>query len=359
MKHHFPVRCKSLTSGMLYVLAIAAYACVFPALAHGQARAPGPRPVTTDGPLVCDEPVFDFGERDSTAAFKHTFSLKNAGDAAITIDRVITTCGCTAATLDKKTLAPGESVPLEIDVRLAGFRGNFQRHTYVVYGGDEPQQTRLTIRGTIVQRIRLTPERLNLALASADSPTTASAVIESLEESAKFRITKLDSQSKYLDVRVDTSEDGMKHTLHIATVPPIPKGAYPTVIQLSTDNPDYPSVNIPVSLRVVGRVQVVPEEVVLYDRGTGGRAESMRFLNIMPGSVQEFTIKGVEVPLPSIETEIIARPGSRYLVKLMNMPVDPELEGKEVVLLTDIPDMERFSVPIRIKEYPTPPAASR
>ncbi len=357
MKHHFSKRCKSLPSGVLWVLAIGVGACIFAAPVHGQAEAPGPRPVSSDGPLVCEEPVFDFGERDSTAAFKHTFNLTNTGDSAITIDRVITTCGCTAANLDEKTLPPGASVPLEVDVKLAGFRGNFQRHTYVVYGGDEPQQTRLTIRGTIVQRIRITPERLNLALASADSPTTASAVIESLEDSAKFRITKLGSQSKYLNVKADTSTDGMKHTLHVTTVPPIPKGAYPTVIQLSTDNPDYPRVDIPVSLRVVDRVQVVPEEVVLYDRGTGAPAESMRFLNIMPGSVQEFTIKGVEVPLPSIETEIIARPGSRFLVKLMNMPVDPELEGKEVVLLTDIPDMERFPVPIRIKEYPTPPAS--
>jgi len=65
-------------------------------------------------------------------------------------------------------------------------------------------------------------------------------------------------------------------------------------------------------------------------------------------------VKGVETPVQSIQAEIIPRPGNRLLVKLSNVPVDRALEGKEVVILTDIPGMERIAIPIHVRDYPKP-----
>jgi hypothetical protein len=70
--------------------------------------------------------------------------------------------------------------------------------------------------------------------------------------------------------------------------------------------------------------------------------------------VSQFTVTGVETPGESIVSEVIPRPENRYLIKLQNLPVDPAFEGKDIVILTDIPGRERVPVPLRIKKYPAP-----
>jgi len=56
------------------------------------------------------------GVRPSDAAVEAGFAFRNAGDAPVTITGVRTSCGCTAAALEQKTYAPGESG--RIDVRF-------------------------------------------------------------------------------------------------------------------------------------------------------------------------------------------------------------------------------------------------
>ena len=307
------------------------------------------------GTLVCDQPVYDFGERDNLAKVKHTFQLRNSGNTPITIDRVMTTCGCTAAKLDAKTLAPAETYPLEEAVTLKRRKGTFQKHFYVLSSTCGSQtKTRLTMQGKAIERVRVAPSTLNLGYSGMDAPAEGTVTIQSLAESAKFKITDVRSDSQYVEVSLETSEDGMKHTLLARTKPPLPKGPHPVTIHVTTDNQEYPQFDIPVALRVVDKVEVVPQEVVVYDKGTGQQEPAAIFLNVMPGSVREFAVKGVETPVQSIQAEIIPRPGNRLLVKLSNVPVDRAIEGKEVVILTDIPGMERIAIPIHVRDYPKP-----
>lgn len=354
MKHHFAAGCKSL---MLCTL------CAFLSVAakDGQdtsAQVPTQRPQSGEGqasgPLVCDAPEYDFGEQDQTVKLKHSFHVRNAADGPVTIDRVLTTCGCTAATLDKKTLAPGETVPLDVEISLAGNRGQFQKHIYVLSGGGTQTKTRLTIKGTVVERVRVTPRTVNLGYSAADTPTESTATLEAADASAKFTVRDIGTDSAYLELNLETSADGMTHTLHVRTKPPLPLGSHPATVRVFTDREEFPRLDIPVALRVVDKLEMVPKEVILYDRGTSAEDSAIRFLNVMPGSAREFTVTGVEVPVEGITAEIIPRPESRYLVKLHNVPVDKSLDGKEIVLLTDIPGRERVAVPIRVKPYPHP-----
>ena len=378
MKQHFRTGCKSLHFVVLCAFLSMAALAGISAFAQGDAQEAANNPAQASGPLVCDEPEFDFGERDNLSKVKHTFSLRNAGDSPLTINRIISTCGCTVAKFGNealpshdaasangqkaptdlnKTLEPGETVPLEVDVSLDNRKGAFQKHIYVLYGDETQTRTKLTIKGTAVERLRITPQTVNLAYSAAETPTETTAIIESLDESARFAVTDIGTTSKHLELEVESAEDGTKHTLHVRTRPPLPIGTHPAKIHLFTDNERYPRIEIPVALRVVDKLEVVPEEVVIYDRGISDAGTAVRFVNVMPGSAREFTITGVETPVDSIVAEVIPRPGNRFLVKLANVPVSQAMEGKEIVLLTDIPGKERVTIPIRVKEYPTPEAS--
>src|SRR5271169_2246402 len=50
------------------------------------------------------DPIYDFGTVMSGPAVSHTFKVRNAGGADLVIDRVQTSCGCTAAEPSRKRL---------------------------------------------------------------------------------------------------------------------------------------------------------------------------------------------------------------------------------------------------------------
>jgi len=76
------------------------------------------------------------GEKVVTAKYRFT----NTGLSPVTIIDVYTSCGCTSATLAKKTYAPGESGEIEVTFKFAGYTEHQQKWIYVTtnVAGTEP-----------------------------------------------------------------------------------------------------------------------------------------------------------------------------------------------------------------------------
>ncbi|MEJ2745266.1 MAG: DUF1573 domain-containing protein, partial [bacterium] len=70
-----------------------------------------PKPATApDGKqpkIVFDEKVYDFGKVMGVDKIEHVFKFRNEGKAELNINKVNTTCGCTAALLSAKTIPAG------------------------------------------------------------------------------------------------------------------------------------------------------------------------------------------------------------------------------------------------------------
>ena len=62
--------------------------------------------------LVCDEPVYDFGQVDQSAVVTHVFTIRNEGDLSFLLKYVRTSCGCTKGKMNKRVIGPGETAEL-------------------------------------------------------------------------------------------------------------------------------------------------------------------------------------------------------------------------------------------------------
>ena len=101
-------------------------------LAQGQGR---PR-------LVLDAPDHDFGQIAPDTVVRHRFKVSNAGDADLTISRLVPGCGCTSVLAGKGTLAPGESTELEVAFNTAGESGGVRKSVQVASNDPvQPVQT--------------------------------------------------------------------------------------------------------------------------------------------------------------------------------------------------------------------------
>ncbi|PLX98637.1 MAG: hypothetical protein C0623_11545 [Desulfuromonas sp.] len=107
--------------------------------------------------LHAEQSTYDFGEVFQGDKVVHTFSFANAGDEPLLIDRVKSSCGCTAALLSSKKLAPGETGTIKATFDSSRFRGRVQKVIYLY--GNLPNKTsgRFMLQGEVKPLVGYSP----------------------------------------------------------------------------------------------------------------------------------------------------------------------------------------------------------
>lgn len=95
-------------------------------------------------PRIRVEPeTFDFGKALPAKTLRKEFTLSNFGDAALVIENVSTTCGCTAALASDTKLAPGSSTVLRVTLETRSYSGKLERQ--VLVRSNDPKTPLLTV----------------------------------------------------------------------------------------------------------------------------------------------------------------------------------------------------------------------
>jgi FtsP/CotA-like multicopper oxidase with cupredoxin domain len=95
------------------------------------------------------------------------FPFKNTSDSSVTIVSVHTSCGCTTATLEKHTYAPGESGEIHTVFSFEGRTGN-QEKTIQVTTSDSTAPTTLVLRVAVLEAFTIKPRILVWKKGSAE-----------------------------------------------------------------------------------------------------------------------------------------------------------------------------------------------
>lgn len=96
-------------------------------------------------PRIRVEPeTFDFGKALPAKTLRKEFTLSNFGDAALVIENVSTTCGCTAALASDTKLAPGSSTMLRVTLETRSYSGKLERQ--VLVRSNDPKTPLLTVK---------------------------------------------------------------------------------------------------------------------------------------------------------------------------------------------------------------------
>jgi hypothetical protein len=105
---------------------------------------------------------YDFGEVFEGARVEQVFRFTNTGDASLVIDRVRSSCGCTAALVSSTVIHPGESGEVSTTFDSYRFRGSISK-TVFLYTNDPLQPvTQFILTGTV--RPELVLERNDIDL---------------------------------------------------------------------------------------------------------------------------------------------------------------------------------------------------
>jgi|WetSurMetagenome_2_1015567.scaffolds.fasta_scaffold11962_2 hypothetical protein len=90
---------------------------------------------------------FDFGSIKPNKPVSHTFVIKNTGGVPLIINRVATSCGCTAGDYPKEAILPNKTAEITITYNSSG-TGAFNK-TATVYSNAVNETLVLNIKGVV------------------------------------------------------------------------------------------------------------------------------------------------------------------------------------------------------------------
>lgn len=222
-------------------------------------------PAWAPAQLSFERTTVDLGTVHGGQSVEAVFHARNSGPNAVEIGEVERSCGCIAPRWSATRLAPGESATLTLRIRTLGQPDGPRVWPLAVVARTVNSQVKheLRISADIVNDITLTPPQL--AIYVADSVSQDITIADRRPKPLRV----VDSDVKLAGLRIEPLEAPAGQSrlkLHVAG-DQIPPGRTDHVILVSTDDPAYPRLEIPLTLVRVEKSQVawtpeVPELIL-------------------------------------------------------------------------------------------------
>jgi hypothetical protein len=163
--------------------------------------------------LRWEKPVQSFERAPGDPAVETTYAFKNTGTAPVTIKRVRSSCGCTAADLDKRTYAPGESGEITAKFTLGDRRGLHVVGVTVTTDDKSAPPTELRLQVHIIDPLKVEPALVWWRVGAAPEPKV---VQLTAAESRAVKVKSVTSTNPRITAKLETAAAGQRYRLTIA-----------------------------------------------------------------------------------------------------------------------------------------------
>ncbi|MDR2775009.1 MAG: DUF1573 domain-containing protein [Tannerella sp.] len=102
---------------------------------------------------VIDSTVHDFGNiKEIDGPVTYTFKIKNEGEKALVVTKVVASCGCTSPDWTKEPIAPGQTGEIKVTYDPTNRQGGPFTKTVSVYSNGKTGSLMLTIKGNVTPK---------------------------------------------------------------------------------------------------------------------------------------------------------------------------------------------------------------
>lgn len=178
---------------------------------------------------------------DDKFAVAH-YAFKNSGTAPVTIKAVRTSCGCTTASLDKKTYQPGEGGEIVVTYSFHGQTGQLRKLVTVITD-DQPQPTVLDLRVMVAEPLTIRPTFVYWRVGDPPEPKTVA-----LTGNANVKVKNVVSSNPRLIASLETVKPGQDYVVTVKPLDTTTKEA--GEITVATDFPAEAPRNYTIHVRI-------------------------------------------------------------------------------------------------------------
>lgn len=197
--------------------------------------------------LSVDKPFFDFGTIPQGKKLDHVFTLRNKGDAPLSIHRTKSSCGCTVVNLPRTTIEPGGNVELKTTFDSTTFGGKVTKTITVETNDPANPNYTLTLTGIVSEILVVAPRQLNLGQIKAG---TSGVFTVTVDNRGARPVKILSVTTPMPQVKVTAGKQSIKpgeSTPITISVAPRPEDRFLSgFIIIKTDMPGKPEITVPV-----------------------------------------------------------------------------------------------------------------
>lgn len=306
--------------------------------------------------LVFDVVEHDFGEVTDEGPVEMSFPFTNVGMQSVTINRMHSYCGCTTPELEKKTYAPGEKGEIKV-VFDPSRRHGLQIKKIQVYTDDPVNPVKMLVAQGYVRALAyLEPHMVNFG--DVVKGGTLSKVVYVMGAKEDFTITGTrSSDPELLGAEIIASapvdQDGVemqRWTIRVDLLGAKRSGRYSEQIELLTNDPRRPSLDLNVLLRVPSDLKL-GWPMVRVGRLTKGDSIEEEILLRHEGG-KPFTIESIESESRNLDLSFEwfapekAEDPHRILIRGKAIKGGGAIQDR-IIITTDLEDEEPMSVAFR------------
>jgi hypothetical protein len=300
-----------------------------------------------EGPrAVFQEVGFQFGEVLSGTVIEHDFVVRNAGSAALSIQKVSMTTPLLVTQMPRE-IAPGAEGRIHFKLDTTNLVGKFDGAILVFLNDSELQQASLTFTGHIMPPIELSP--MPAFFVAGQKGHGGRAAIEIVNhESEPLHIERIEHPTERFETRLETLKQGQRYRLTLTLRPDGPVGKSTDTILVSTSSKRMPSLKVAANTYLYERVHTFPELVALGKLHASDAAEMGLTLMIYQESGKDFQLKlSTDVPALNLKWER-GTTGDRYQAKITLIPAKIPLGPIKGSIFVDTndPQFPRLIVPV-------------
>ena len=304
---------------------------------------------------------FEFGIMPQRTTGKHTWLVKNEGDADLELRMESATCSCTVAKFkngEKAVIKPGESEPIDLEFETRENNGSYKKGAKIVTNDPEKAWFDLEVKGLVFPALQTFPPEgfVNFANVSNDQEENISHIAVFSKDRPETKITKISTSSKYIEVDQSPATEsdckqlqlkaGIKLTVKVKSGMPL--GFFKEEVVVTSDHPKQPEIRFTVGGRMTGAITVMPNTVVMHQ--ADGKLGSQSEVSMVVRNLRPTTFKVARKP-EGLDVAVV--PGSKEGRYKLTVSVPPgsksgKIEGEEIVLETDHPKADKVMVPVSI-----------
>jgi hypothetical protein len=271
---------------------------------------PGQPRVSIEGGLT-----HDFGIMGMLETGKHTFIVKNVGDAPLVLTKGHTTCKCTLSEIEPGGIPKGETKEVRLEWTPKESTENFEQSAEIITNDPENPSFKLVIRGRVRETVKIEPNPAPLGQFSTNEPFTFDVRVygykdgpwkfEGFEcaetETAEFfDIEARDLTDKEL-AKVEGPRNGQ--VLRIIVKPGMPMGNMHQTFRIKHNYEERGPVELHVMGKAVGDITIIgadwdnDREHIALDNVPSSEGKKTKLFLVVKGAHREettFKVKSIE-----------------------------------------------------------------
>ncbi len=311
---------------------------------------PGAQAADAPPAITVAEPTFDFGKVPEGGVIRHVFKVKNSGGSPLEIKSVSAACGCTAAALKEKVIAPGRTGEIEVKFDTRNRPGKNDKTVTVVSNDPKTPTLSLLIRAEVEQMLGLQPAYSQVGTGGPEPATAEIWLSGKLAPRARLRVARMDPKDSPTRVEVieRTTDAGKQKGLRVSVAGgSIGQGG--TKIYVATGVPQLPEVEHVVLWSLRGNLEV-PRQVHLDLTQPASREKVIQVTSRRP----DFRLTAARVLDGPFVATVIESKGPARSIKLTSKLTSPPaaLTTGKLVLESNDPLEPKKEIPLSLAAKP-------